>query len=322
MKKAKNKTSVGVIVGRFQCPYLHVGHLDLICRVCARHSRVIIFLGASPLRCTRYNTFDTLIRTQMIKERFPNVEVYDIRDVGDKELWSKNLDIEIKKKVGCQRNVVLYGSRESFLKAYSGTYSKEYLAPVHAVSASEVRRFTSLKPKHTQDFREGMVYTAYNKFPSCLATVDVAIVDMKRKRLLIARKPTQKLFRFVGGFSDVNSSSYEADAKREVKEETCLDVGDPLYIGSCLIDDWRYEHEADKIKTLFFVANYLGGVPKANDDIAEVKWVGFAEMDKSMFVETHHPLFDMFEAWIIKDMDNWSRTELYQILKQPSIKSS
>ena len=46
---------IGVVVGRFQVPYLHQGHLDLLETVQSRHKKVIIFLGMTSTLTTRNN---------------------------------------------------------------------------------------------------------------------------------------------------------------------------------------------------------------------------------------------------------------------------
>ncbi len=136
-----------------------------------------------------------------------------------------------------------------------------------------------------------------NQFPSVKATVDVAIVDYDNFKMLLARKPHETLHRFVGGFSDPNSESFEHDAKREVLEETGLTLEHLKYIGSAKIDDWRYRNEKDKIKTMFFAGCYVFGAPQANDDIAEVKWFTFetlfSEGAENLLVPNHRILLKM-----------------------------
>lgn len=59
---------VGIIVGRFQVPYLHKGHMDLINTVRRNHQKIIIFLGSRPgILGSRNNPLDYPTREQMIK---------------------------------------------------------------------------------------------------------------------------------------------------------------------------------------------------------------------------------------------------------------
>jgi bifunctional NMN adenylyltransferase/nudix hydrolase len=297
MKTVEQKTEVGIIVARFQSPYLHEGHQEILNIVISNHPRVIVFLGLSPLKCTTENPYDFATRRAMLEEKYPNIEVYYIDDVGDDEIWSKNLDRMIAKTIGPSLKVVLYGSRDSFIKGYKGHYPTIELVPTKFISSSEIRREAGIKAKHTLDFRIGVAHAVQNQYPTVHPTVDFAIINFEKCEVLLARKPNEELLRFPGGFADINSPSYEADVIREAKEETGLTINNLSYIGSALIDDWRYRRERNKIKTLMFVVKYDEGVPKADDDIADVRWVKFTELNENNFVPTHRPLAKMLREW-------------------------
>jgi len=293
MKKAKELAAdVGVIVARVQVHELHEAHLDLFQTVCNEHSKVIVFLGLSPLMVTQNNPLDFESRKQMILEKFPNVIVMYIKDNPSDQLWSIELDEKIKDLTGPGQSVVLYGSRDSFISHYSGKYKTQELVQEIYVSGSETRKAISKKVKNTSEFRAGVIWAAYNQYPKCYPTVDIAIFSEGNEKLLLARKAKEDKYRFVGGFGDPLSPTYEEDACREVMEETGLEVGKPEYLGSFTIDDWRYRHEKDKIKTLFFKANVIYGRPQANDDICEVRWFDYSEKIRPFIMDAHLPLFD------------------------------
>jgi len=306
MKPKEIKADVGVIIGRFQVPDLHEAHIDLIQSVLDRHPKVIIFLGLSPCKTTYNNPLDFESRKQMILQRFPDINVLYIKDEASDEVWSKKLDSQIEDLLGANQTAVLYGSRDSFISHYYGSFKVIELESDRVVSGTELRREASNKVKASPDFRHGVIWGVNNMFPSCLPTVDVAIIDTVALRVLLARKPGEKLYRFVGGFSSPNSVSYEADAKREAGEETSLEVGEPEYIGSTLIDEWRYRNERNKIKTMFFVAKYIFGSPKAQDDISEVRWFDLKTLNETDIVVEHRPLLTMFQNWVVKNQPKWS----------------
>jgi bifunctional NMN adenylyltransferase/nudix hydrolase len=292
-EKVTKATDVAVIVGRFQVNELHEAHIDLITSVLNKHDRVLVFLGNSTIRNTLNNPLDYRARRTMIADKFPTVEIHYINDNPSDTAWTKNLDKLIGEQLLPMQSVTLYGSRDSFLKCYTGKYTTCELEATTFISGTEVRRRVCNNYPPTADYRAGMIAATAYRFPTAFQTVDIAVINDKGE-LLLARKPEEKKWRFIGGFSDPASVSLEEDAKREVQEEAGVEVGNITYLGSTLINDWRYRGEIDKIKTALFVAKYVFGKPEGADDVAEVKWVSINNLTKNDIVETHHVLIDMF----------------------------
>lgn len=274
MRIKEDSYDVGVIVGRFQVPDLHKAHKALIQHVCSAHHKVIIFLGLSPLMVTQENPLDFEARKQMILEVFPDVIVLYAKDLGSDEVWSKRLDEQIQDVVTPSQTVLLYGGRDSFIEHYTTKkYPTRELEQDVWVSGAEIRKAISRRSvKASPDFRAGVVWASLSRFPTAYPCVDVAIFNEDYTKLLLGRKPEQKKFQLIGGFADPTSPSYEADARREAQEEAGIEITDPVYVASQLVDDWRYEKEVDKIKSLLFIAKMMYGSPRPDDDIAEVRW--------------------------------------------------
>lgn len=293
-EKADKPSDCATIVGRFQVNELHDAHIDLINSVIQKHDRVLLFLGNSIIRNTTSNPLDYRARRAMIADKFPNVEVHYINDNPSDAAWSKSLDKQIGEQLLPMQSVTLYGSRDSFLKAYSGKYNVCELEATTFISGTEVRRRVCNNYPPTADYRAGMIAATAYRYPTAFQTVDIAVVNDKGE-ILLARKPDEKKWRFIGGFSDPRSVSLEADAKREVTEEASVEVDDITYLGSTLVDDWRYRGEQDKIKTALFLAKYIYGKPEGSDDVAEVKWVQIGTgLTKDNIEPLHHVLVDMF----------------------------
>ncbi len=143
-----------------------------------------------------------------------------------------------------------------------------------------------------------MFASAY-RYPVSFQTVDAAIMD-NLGRVLLARKPDELNWRFVGGFVATTDESLEHAARREVSEECGgIETDEYEYIGSYRIDDWRYRNEGDKIMTAFFKCKFIFGQVKAQDDIAELIWVGFANLHKTMIEPEHHPLLEALQNFKI-----------------------
>lgn len=293
MKVKQDTYDVGVIVGRFQVPELHEAHRELIQHVCDHHGKVVIFLGMSPLKATRENPLDFEARKQMILEAFPQVNVLYIKDQFHDQVWSRMLDERIEDLLSPSQTALLYGGRDSFIEHYSGKRPTQELESTTFYSGSAIREEVSRKSvRSTADFRAGVVWATFDRFPTSFTTVDIGVFNEDYSRLLLGRKENEKAWRLIGGFADPKSPSFEADARRETQEEAGIAITDPEYVGSFQIPDWRYRNEADKIKTILFKCKILSGAPRPGDDIYEIAWFDLDKLEQrfSEITPTHQEL--------------------------------
>lgn len=290
---------IGVIVARFQTPYLHAGHISTIQYAIEHSKKVAVFLGVTETRLTVNNPLTFEMRKDMVKERFPNVEVYRLSDVGDDKRWSENLD-NMLSSLFPDHTLTLYGSRDSFLKSYTGKFKTHYIKhEVAEVSATRLRKSIHGYAQNSVVFREGIIWASGNKYPVSYPTVDVAIINFDKKQLLLGKKKDEAKWRFIGGFVDINDESYEMAGKREVREE-CGDISTDSYkfIGSYRIDDWRYRSEDDKIITSFFCCHYIYGRVHPTDDIAELQWFDLSTVSEKDIEPAHHILFESLKKYL------------------------
>jgi len=236
---------------------------------------------------------DFKARAKMISAKFPDVTILFLKDVASDELWSSNLDYNLSNVVDTHQSVTLYGSRNTVSNRYTGRYDVEELDTGRMISYDELCKKVINKPVYNDDFRAGVIWALNNKYPTSFTTVDIVIIDDtgKGRRVLLGRKRNETKYRLVGGFADPKDNSFEDAALREAEEETTLTLTDPKYVGSFKIDDWRYRHEVDKIKTALFTVQYVEGTPEAKDDIVEVRWFKYNELNDEIFVDEHKVLF-------------------------------
>lgn len=305
MQIKEDEYDVGVIVGRFQLDKLHSAHKALIDFVVEKHHRVIILLGTNSTLSTRNNPLSWGMRANMINQDYPDILCLPIQDRVSDELWSKDLDEKIRNNLA-NDTAVLYGGRDSFIPHYTGKFETRELQAADyedEFSATRVRENIAKAPtRGSEDFRAGVIWAVHNQFPKVYPTVDVAIfnknpypnhyeimdeVHKEPLQILLGRKPDEKKYCLIGGFADPNNDSYERDAKREAREETGLEVSEPVYVGSYPVSDWRYRDEVDQVKTLLFTCYKIYGGAKANDDIEEVKWFELEELDLNQIVPNH-----------------------------------
>lgn len=240
----ETKTRIGVVIGRLQSPYLSEGHNHLIKYVIERNDKLIIFLGTSQAKLTTTNPLDYETRKKMILDMYPDAIVSWIPDCSTDKEWSNTVDHLLQSIIKRFPNpdVELYGSRDSFIKYYSGVHrTQEIESPIAHVAASLIRTAVSKFPIDTVDFRKGVIYAAYNKYPIAYPVMDAAITRSDGKLVLLCTKSKYEKLQFIGGFFDVTKDKCLEDTViREVDEECGIKITTPKYIKSILIDDWRY----------------------------------------------------------------------------------
>lgn len=282
---------IGVIIARFQTPYLHEGHKTLIDEVKAKHGKTVIVLGITPVLGSRRNPLDFPTREKMIKKDYPEVVVLPLPDHPLDTKWSCHLDTLLSNTFpGSQFS--LYGSRDSFINYYTGKNTVVELPKNGGFSASEIRAIVKEKIMDSVEFRSGIIYAYANTYLKVCPTVDVAVFRDNKKEILLGKKENDQKWRLIGGFSDPTDESYEDAARRELQEECKnIEVGEMKYERSFRVNDWRYKNEPDKIITTLFSTEFISGNPEGSDDIAEVKWFTLQQVSEMIDVgqttETH-----------------------------------
>lgn len=147
---------MGVIVARFQVPYLHIGHKHLIDEVMVKSDIVVILLGTSPVPNAK-NPLSFEQREAAIRQFYPDVTeviIQEIKDNPSNEEWSKSLDAQLEDIK--EYDITLYGSRDSFHKVYSGIHKYKYVDQIDSPSGTDIRR--QIIPLDTPEFRAGVIY--------------------------------------------------------------------------------------------------------------------------------------------------------------------
>jgi bifunctional NMN adenylyltransferase/nudix hydrolase len=296
--------SIGAVVGRFQVHELHDAHRYIIDQVVNNHKKSIIFLGVPKIVGTKKNPLDFDTRKRMIQASYPESVILALPDFGDDIKWTSELDKRIR-EVYSIGDVVLYGGRDSFIPYYKkgkGQFDCRELDQYTFVSGTEVRKIVSETVKNSTDFRAGVIYNAYNQYPKVHPCVDVAILDESSTMVLLAKRPYENGWRFIGGFAHPSDDSFEFTAKRKISQDAGnnLEISELNYISSTMVPDWRYRGEEDKIITNFYKTKYVGGLIEPSDDVSELKWINIYDISQFWFdiednvvgpiVDEHKPL--------------------------------
>lgn len=263
-----------VTVGRFQVPDLHYAHIKILYDMMVAHKKVLVLVGSSQAPGTDIDPLDYPSRKAMIEKQFPNIIVDKLTDHRSDDIWSDNLDKKIRQHFP-KGTVVVSGGRDSFLNHYKGKFPTREFKKINHWPGTAIREKVGKTVKDSSEWREGQIYLTQNQFPRTFMTVDVAIIKKENgiMRVLLGKKEGCQELRFVGGFVDPTDNGLIEACKREVQEETDLEVDDFQFVSSIRVNDSRYAKSKDGIMTSFFVGKYLWGSHfKAKDDIVHLDW--------------------------------------------------
>lgn len=293
----KNKDKkLGVVVGRFQTPYLHDGHKHLIDTALEEADDILIVVGTHNSWASGNDPLDYDTRHAMLKAAYPKASIFLIKDHPSDEVWSMNLDQMVSENFPDHEST-LFGSRDSFIPFYKGKLPTKEVSVIHNISATELRAKATQSIPDSPDFRAGVMYAnTKQNYPISFQTVDIAVLHSTERKVLVGRKHGHSDWGFPGGFVDPTDGSLESAMRREAREEIGdLELADMTYIGSSRIDDPRYRKSVHKIMTALFKATYIFGPIKAADDLEEVRWQDLDGLLECLQPE-HIPLAEMLLA--------------------------
>lgn len=127
---------IAAIIGRFQVPYLHPGHLHLIATALRENDKVVILLGTTVSgRPDEKNPYGVIERIDMIQRIFPQVHIHVLTDMNSDEEWSKEVDWIMR----LERATVIYHSRDSFKDHYHGKNELKEVEEIPGFSGTKLR---------------------------------------------------------------------------------------------------------------------------------------------------------------------------------------
>ena len=292
-------TTTGVVIARFQTHTLHAGHLYLLNWANNRNDQLCVVLGTTLIIPTKNNPLSFQVRKEMVLEAFPNAIVVEVIDCPSDEVWSRRVDKAIGAAVGT--NATIYGSRDSFVPHYSGTYPVETVPQIDSPSGTDLRAQCTDATVCSAEFRKGLIYAATARYDRADPTVDGAVWKWDGKEFLVllgCKEGDGGLYCFMGGYAQKSDASYEAAVIRELGEEAGnIQTLPPRYIMSCPVTDGRYEGSNDTIFTALYALEYVSGDGEAGDDINGMAWVALDRV-ADIIIPAHKPFIEPLTSFL------------------------
>jgi bifunctional NMN adenylyltransferase/nudix hydrolase len=308
------KTTVGVIIGRFQVPELTPAHRAAIKAVEKDgNDLTTILLGISPNDGRSAENPLTYVQR---RNHFPaTVDVFPLPNKPTNAEWSIQVDTLLASVYPPDRyTVTLYGGRKSFREAYEGNYPTKDVKIDIPVSGTETR--ASIKEAETPAFLLGQIYALQTQYAHVYPTVDTIvwrvrpdlgdggqIVVARDIQVLLIQRADNDEWGFIGGFVDPSDASFAAAARREVFEEVGITAESGVRcVGSARVADWRYRGTRDTIMTTLFTLQYAFGTVTPNpDEVQDYQWVPFGDVAKHLSA-THSPLWKTAEPEFVEQL--------------------
>lgn len=289
----QKKKGVGVVVGRFQTPWLHDGH-KFVLNCADSHEKMLVVVGVHRAPGSFRNELDFETRRAMIRVEYPNAIILPLLDQKRDDYWSKNLD-DLIKSVCLLEEATFYHGRLSFISNYfGGVTSVVDVGSKFDDEATPLRERCYKEITNSPDFRAGQFYYSQQVFPRINPCIDLAITKEINGELCVVlgnRSSDPDHWRFPGGHVDRTDKNMEQTCRREADEETNVEIDDIKYISSYMVDDWRNTRTNGTLTT-FFYCKYVFGALQGGDDIMEAKWFPVKTLKDVPIVSEHKKLVD------------------------------
>lgn len=312
---------VGVVIGRFQVPSPHLGHVSLLYKAMDESDSLIVMVGCSDITPNAHDPLDFRTRRGMLDTLFKSCQynlpekkqwaVVELKDRFSDAEWVRSVDNLIEQNIIGDSDVTLYFGRDGsagIYKNHGGKFGVLYLGEVSGFSGTQARaeaadRYAvdTIRPDYAEAFRRGVIYGATNRYPIICPTVDIMMYSATRG-FVFCKKPGQDLWRLPGGFVD-KDEELEVAAVREAVEETGVAPLDPEFLFSAVVKDPRTSASDCNVSILTSVFAGLvpaGAVLKAGDNIETAAFLGWIPPDAEIVPE-HRGLVARIRKHLLKE---------------------
>ena len=169
---------LGVIIGRFQTPCLHEGHLALIEAAQNSCEDILVLIGTTAASGTDKNPLSFEARKHLFKF---NCEIKPLPDHPSDKDWSDQID-EIISSLGFEEATIFGGRDNSIEDRYSGRHKIKVIRETGGKSSTALRKEAAKQVLDCSSFRAGIIHHVENRYPIVYSTVDIIIYCTRKTK--------------------------------------------------------------------------------------------------------------------------------------------
>ncbi len=248
--------NIGVIVGRFQSPYLTDGHRTLLQEAYKESDEVAIFLLNNEIPFSDSNPIPYDLREKMILDyvrrefKEKKTQFYCLPDQKYASKLMFSIDQTLTAAHTNQAKFTLYGGDKSLAIQYQGIAEVKIVGTnYHSCTAKDARNEAYDLESINVNFLQGVIHALnYRRVVCHNYIVSILLYQDESGNIFCLAKNDTRLKKYIFPLTPVTSTygSYEEQSMAEMKK-LLKDgvVTDGSHIVSKRIDDWRFRHTSD-----------------------------------------------------------------------------
>lgn len=240
---------IGVVVGKFQTPYLTEAHQHLFDKAIEENDQLVIFVLDKHIEFTDNNPLPYRIREDMLLQNFwgesnGRISIYPLQEQKYASVLQHNLDSTLLSHWSASHEFTLYSGADGVGSFYDGLCKVEICEFQSRKKSKQLRSYAFDKEDYEKEIAQGMIHAVGHKPPLCYNYV-VSIVRA-RDGLITIKYPDTKYLSFPT--IELNSE-HNSIIEASFSHITTLVPGASLTQGSHLhsikVDDWRFRDSED-----------------------------------------------------------------------------
>ncbi len=243
---------LGVVVGKFQTPWLVPDHMATLRTAATNTDEVAVFLLDMEVEFSTKNPFTYAYREKLLANYLTDslkkkCTIYKIRDEKYFSRLQENIDATLIKKYPADTKMTMFGN--GFVKDYDGICDVMILETNLGRTAAEARLDAMTLPyTPSENHGKGQAYAAYNRTRSCRNyVVVIMVVDLDGKKFLAINDKRYKKLTFPITQVNGDEDHLQAYASKLVKHEVPLATNVKFTAFKSFIQhyDWRFRASTD-----------------------------------------------------------------------------